>query len=286
MSNANDDKLIKGFSQEETKVLPDVSAKIEKTLLSRDDNGLLPNVTHKFTDDGFVDWKAMIPEKYIVINEDKFKNRGIPTSIKECKDNELLILLGGIKEVAKIRGLVTRSNKVVRADDTACVVECTVEFSPNFETGFRPLIYSDVASCGRDNCSSEIQRSFKESIAANRAFVRAVRNALRIDIVASDELDKPNYKQFSSKNSDEVPMGEESKKGVSTLPWAMLRDSAKTQGFDDFQSFKTRMVERAKEGKLSGIPDDKVESWGDWDKISSIDCFKIMELLKGKKKKV
>ena len=72
----------------------------------RDVHGLLENVDYKFNDDGSVDWRSMIKPEFLYPNKDWFEARkmDVPTTIEGLKDNQLLVMLGGIKELAKLRG--------------------------------------------------------------------------------------------------------------------------------------------------------------------------------------
>jgi hypothetical protein len=158
-------------------------------LFQRDEKGLLKNVNYVFLDDGTIDWKRMIPKKYLVINSEYFEKRqmAIPDSTDGLEDKQLLILLGGIKELAKIRGIKSVSKRVIECSADRAVVICGVEFIGNYETGGERLLYEEVANATTANTNS-FSQFFLETIASNRAFVRAVRNALRLDIVGTDEL--------------------------------------------------------------------------------------------------
>ena len=70
--------------------------------IERDDHGLItqPKVDYIFTDDGFVDWRKMVKEEFLVPNRQKTQE----TDVSKLEDHQLIILLGGIKELAQIRG--------------------------------------------------------------------------------------------------------------------------------------------------------------------------------------
>ena len=36
--------------------------------IERDENGLVKNLEYKFTEDGAIDWRAMVPLKYLYVN--------------------------------------------------------------------------------------------------------------------------------------------------------------------------------------------------------------------------
>ncbi len=241
-------------------------------LFQRDEMGLLKNVNYIFKDDGTVDWKAMIPSKYIVINTEFFEKRqiAVPDSTSGLEDKQLLILLGGIKELAKIRGITSVSKRVVESSNDRAVVICTVTFTPNYETGMQPFSYEEVASATLNNAIG-FGQLYLETIASNRAFVRAVRNALRVDIVGSDEL-----ANFTSSTGSETTSESE--------PWHALRDAAKnasTQAFPDgfktFDEFKSVLLQK----KIDGA-----DGWNDWKDIPPTTIFKLITLLKKTQKQV
>ena len=75
-------------------------------LFSRDENGLLKNVEYPFNEDGSVNWRGLVKEEHLFPNKSWFQMRGkdTPRSIEGLADHQLLIKLGGIKELAKLRG--------------------------------------------------------------------------------------------------------------------------------------------------------------------------------------
>lgn len=216
----------------------------------RDENGLLVSVEHIFKEDGSVDWRAMIPEEYIFINEGFFaKNETpVPTSIEGLSDEALIISLAGLKELLKIRGMLSRETKVVKADKDHVVCTCKLTFMPNYETCGREVVYEEVANASAFNVDPHFGM-FLETIAANRAFARAIRNALRIDIVGDAEL--PDSKYVSS-----------SIEGTGIEPWRVLMAECK----------KRKFVER-KEPKTGNVAvDENGEPIKDW--INTFDAFK------------
>lgn len=234
---------------------------------SRDDNGLLKNVNYVYNEDGSINWRAMIPTEYIVVNKDRFKGEMVPEDISNLDDRDLLILLAGIKEVAKLRGLVKRENRIVESGPSRAVVECNVVFLPNYESGNLPYSYGDVASATTENTNGFGQQ-FLETIAANRAFVRAVRNALRIDIVGSDEL---NSNDNSHNEVDTV-------KG-NAKPWKILEEKAAARGVKSIEALKERLINT----KVAGFEPSEVQSWISWEDIPNNYVWKLLSMLNKKK---
>jgi hypothetical protein len=235
-------------------------------LFQRDEKGLLKNVNYVFKDDGSIDWKLMIPDEYIVVNTEYFERRQMqpPATAEGLDDKQKLVLLGGIKELAKIRGVLNIEKKVWESSNDRAVVSCKITFAPNYETDMRPFVYEEVASATLSNTNS-FSQFFLETIASNRAFVRAVRNALRIDIVGSDELaNVPTQNNAESSSEAEV--------------WHALKDAAANavtkkfpNGFQSFNDFKSQLVEKKVEG---------AENWNDWKDVPVSTAFKLISQLK------
>jgi len=245
---------------------------IEK--FQRDENGLLKNIEYTFQEDGSVDWKAMIPKKYIVFNEEWFErnNQNIPTGEtladvdkpEDYEEKQLVVLLAGIKEVAKIRGLVSATKRICESGQTRAVVSCKVEFIPNYESNFN-YIYEEVANATIYN-TNNFMHFFLETIASNRAFVRAVRNALRIDIVGSDELSTAKYATRNQGAATGVESWRALAEICSKKEVNIGKDSAgknvkhTLDSFEKFQAFLlNKGVELAKEWSTwKDIPPEKV----------------------------
>jgi len=249
-----------------------------KNPYERDENGLLKNVDHKFKEDGSVDWKAMIPSQFIKANDEILEKEGIemPEDISKLEDYQKLILLGGMKEVAKIRGLVRRSTKVDYVSDTKAVVTTELEFIDNFEGS---LTYSDTASATMDNTGG-FGTFFLETIAANRSFVRAIRNALRIDILANDEMKSA----FSSSNYT----GRDETSAMGVKPYDTLKDLAERKGYNSFQEFKDRVLEKREtieKNARQKIPEASVKAWEGWDGIEFEFIWPLIETLHNSKGK-
>jgi len=159
----------------------------------RNVHGLLENVDYEFNKDGTVNWRAMIKPEFLYPNKGWFdvRNKPVPTSTEDLDDKQLLIMLGGIKELAKMRGYHTVDFKVDNISDGYVTAKCQIDWIENYECcfgGTNPR-YTDVANATLANTDSFCAK-FLETIACNRAFVRCVRNYLNIHIVGADEIDK------------------------------------------------------------------------------------------------
>tara|TARA_Y100000296_G_C5103290_1_gene221124 strand:+ start:128 stop:838 length:711 start_codon:yes stop_codon:yes gene_type:complete len=162
----------------------------------RDASGLItqPKINYVFNEDGTVDWRKMVKEEYLVPNRQKTSE----TDISKLKDSELIILLGGIKELAQIRGYTNVHYEVTSPSSDYVAATCSVDWIPNYETEGRPVTFSAIGDASPNNTQS-FAKYFLGPIAENRSFVRCVRNFLKINIVAQEELG--NTKVFEEEAS-------------------------------------------------------------------------------------
>jgi hypothetical protein len=154
--------------------------------IKRDANGLLSDVDYIFNEDGLIDWRKMIKSEYLVPNKDRTSE----TDVTKLKDYQLIILLGGIKELAQIRGYTSITYDVVSPSSDYVAATCKISWKPNYETEGQEVIFSAIGDASPNNTSG-FGQAFLAACAENRAFVRCVRNFLRINIVAQEELSGP-----------------------------------------------------------------------------------------------
>ena len=154
----------------------------------RNDEGLIEDFEYIFAEDGTIDWRAMIPKEHLYPNKDFFNRRNtpIPDSIEGLQDHELCIKLAGIRKLAKWRGFSSVKFNTIRAEDHIVSFECCITWIPNKEEPYS-VTFSDAANASVNNTNG-FGKEFLETIAANRSFVRTVRNYLGLDIVGFDEL--------------------------------------------------------------------------------------------------
>jgi len=188
-----------------TKAASSKETKIDNSLgpntFARDENGLLKNVQYTFNEDGSVNWRAMIRDEHLFPNRGWFESRGkdVPSSTEGLGDHQLLIKLGGIKELARLRGFDHVSYFTEKCELDHVAVNCTINFIGNYETGGNSVNYQDVANATLENTSS-FATKFLETIACNRSFVRCVRNFLNVHIVGDEEIDKSGKPPASNQN--------------------------------------------------------------------------------------
>ncbi len=203
----------------------------------RDFHGLLNNVQYIFNEDGSVNWRAMIKEEHLFPNKSHFEmyKKPVPKTIEGLRDNQLLIKLSGIKELARLRGFESVSYETVKCDPDHVAVKCRVCFIKNYETQEK-VYYEDMANATFNNTSS-FATKFLETIACNRAFVRAVRNFLNVHIVGDDEIDK-------SDNTLQAPETQNKTSSASLSPNSMLETAVvKDLNCATFDEFKEKLRE-------------------------------------------
>jgi hypothetical protein len=235
-------------------------------LWKRNEHGLLDSVDYIFNDDGSVNWRAMINPEHLYPNKDWFEMRKMPmpNSIEGLDDSQLLIKLGGIKELAKLRGFHNVTYDITESSDSRVVVQCMINWIENYE-GSCSQTFASIANATTSNTNG-FAAKFLECIAENRAFVRTVRNFLGIHIVGADEID-------SSKNKAPIEVVTASvAKDIS--PQGILKEKAGT----DFDSFKGCLRAWYKTGAYKHDP-EAIKTWNDYKDIPAKECRKLLKLL-------
>jgi hypothetical protein len=241
--------------------------------LQRNEFGLLKNVDYKFTETGHVSWREMVDPKFLYPNKDWFdlNKEPVPESIEGLEDAQLLIQLGGIKELARLRGFNSVSFSLTHPSETCVSAQCTINWIPNYENP-NGCIFESTANATFDNTSG-FGSKFLETIAENRSFVRAVRNFLNIHIAGADEVDKSKNKVLEVDNTQ------------STTPTAQstLEKQSSNAGFKTYEEFREKFLNPlVKAGKYA--PAKKPETpWLGYADIPAEECRKIISLIKKSK---
>jgi hypothetical protein len=225
-------------------------------LVSRNKYGLLEDesIKYVFNEDGLINWRGMVKTQYLVPNRQKTQI----SDVSKLEDKDLLILLGGTKELAQIRGYTKVEYKVVAATENYFATSCRITWLPNYETNGKEIVFESLADASTSNTKS-FARFFLAAIAENRAFVRCVRNFLKINIVSQEELG--DVKVLDEAVAVENP----------TSPHNLLEKIMKDKGIN-FETLKERLVK------------EKFEKVDDIKAISDIPKAKIFELIERIKK--
>lgn len=228
----------------ETTCIPPITFK-------RNEYGLLENVNYVFNEDGRVNWRKMIKPEHLYVNKNKFESRGLPTptSIEGVADEDLVIKLSGIKELAQLRGYSSVNHKVITSKENFASVVCEIVWKKNYETENVEVSFMDGADAHPMNTNG-FGANFLTTIAINRAFVRAVRNFLQINIVGQEELGS------ASQVTEEVS-------APSSTPEGLLLQAVAAQG-KTYKDLRNRM---------------KKEGLGDFEKPSDIPKMMILTLI-------
>jgi hypothetical protein len=159
--------------------------------IQRNEYGLISDgsVSYIFNEDGSINWRKMIKPEFLVPNKQKLEQakKEVPKTIEGLDDKYLLILLGGIKELAQMRGYEAVTHQVTSPTNDYVVSVCSICWIPNYETEGRHITFSAIGDASPFNTNS-FGKSFLGPIAENRAFVRSVRNFLKINIVSQEEV--------------------------------------------------------------------------------------------------
>ena len=240
----------------------------------RDERGLVTEATYKFKPDGSVDWREMVNPSFLYPDEEYFnsKKMEVPESIEGLTDNQLLLRLAGLKELARLRGFKSVKYDLNFPRQDYVVAKCTITWLGNFETSFEDVEFEDVGNASFENTNSFIAK-FLETIAVNRAFVRCVRNFLNVNITGADEIDKSrNKKARVEENAPEENLP------TDISPQGLLRKRAKDKiSCEDFEGFKDYL---RKLWKSEQYMNEDVSTWTDFSSIPPKECRKLMTFLK------
>ena len=254
----------------------------EIKLFERDERGLVKGVEYKFLEDGTVDWRGMLKPEHLYVAKEKIPaiEKKYGKSISQIDkttlaDNELAILLSGIRYLANLRGYVKVEQTVndVTFDNhynlvSSCTATCSITWRGNFETNLQETTYSDVAGASLGNLEEFVKR-YPESMAANRAFQRAVRGFLGISIVAKDECGpqepiQPKQVEYKSSSLD---------------PIKMLEDKMSHMGLD-FPKLKENIIKKYSDNFKDAA------NWKDIQSVEKNDIFTLLGILEKASKKV
>jgi hypothetical protein len=235
----------------------EIAQVIPPNLFTRNKYGLIEDkgLNYIFNDDGTINWRKMVKTEHLVPNRQKTQE----TDVSKLQDKDLLILLGGIKELAQIRGYTSVEYKVVAASESYFATSCKITWLPNYETGGKEIIFESLADATVNNTKS-FARFFLAAIAENRAFVRCVRNFLKINIVSQEELGDAKLIDDSVSQNDNP-----------TSPHALLEKVMKDKSIN-FDQLKKKLIK------------EKFDNAENLNSISDIPKAKIFELIERIKK--
>ncbi len=238
-------------------------------IYKRNEHGLLENIDYVFNDNGSVDWRSMLKPEFLYPNRGWFeaRNKPFPKTIEGLDDKQLLIMLGGIKELAKLRGYCAVDFDVKNISDGYVTAKCTINWVTNYENANEySATYTDVANATLANTDAFCAK-FLETIACNRAFVRCVRNYLNIHIVGADEIDK-------SKGAGQAV---ESEAVAPITPVGLLQKTLRERHkVDSFEGCKELLRDLWKDEKYRN---EGAKKWGSFSDIPAKEARKLISVL-------
>lgn len=247
--------------------------------LARNQYGLYNHINYIFNDEGFVNWRAMIPVRYLYVGDNIKENpmkrelfekkygkkpEKIDLAIDKIEDKDLLITLAGIRYLAALRGYDSVEFKTVESSNqNQVIVECIITWFVNYETKFNndakdyfdTTRYSAVANASTDNTNG-VFKTYLPEIASNRAFCRAVRNFLNIDVVSDEEAFEKKDEPKAAASNGVTPYGN---------PHELLKAKLEEKGYT-FAKLKDSMVKKDKE-------------WEKYEAIVEIPHIKVFDVL-------
>ena len=258
-------------------IIPIIENKsIPPKITKRNEFGLIEGINYVFQEDGGVNWKAMVDPKFLYLNPDMKRRNKIETKygkkFEEIKpledkvdDTDLVISLGGIRQLAKLRGVSSVHHTIKESNEHYASVNCVVYFIPSYESEGREIRYSDNACAHFDNTNG-FGKSYLLEICSNRSFCRCIRAYLNLSIVSAEELGGQTngssesqedmattllkdtmaqhgvtWEKIQSKLIEEKVEGAENFKGVSDVP--------RVQQFALIERIKKKAQEKAAEKK-------------------------------------
>ena len=121
------------------------------------------------------------------------------------------------------------------------VATCKIDWFPNYETGGQPVSFSAIGDASLSN-TFDFAQNYLAAIAENRAFVRCVRNFLKINIVAKDEVGPSN----SVIDTAKVESQDEK---LDSNPKNLLRKVMSEKGVS-FENIKNKLIKEEYEGAI------------------------------------
>ncbi len=219
--------------------------------------------------DGSVNWRACVKPEHLYVKKEheatvakKLNKPFAEINVTEVEDRYLVIRKAGIIELARLRGYESAPPEVKHVQRDYVVVQTHITWLP-FE-GQPAKVTGGVGEAHFEN-TTKMGANYLAASAENRAFSRAVRQFLEIDIVSSDELGA----QEVEPDTDAAP--------ASTNPFSpqgALSRTATETGFT-FDVVKKGALSKYRD-KIKGEP----EQWTKFEDISPLDCNTLIALLR------
>ncbi len=245
----------------------------------RDDRGLVKGLDYKFKPDGKVDYRALLRPEHLAVNDRSDKRKeallakyGKPAKelkVSDVSDDDLLILLNGIRYIAGIRGYTAAIPDLKVSGPEYASVRTLITWLPNYETSMNAVTTGDCGNAHVGNVSAFVT-PYLETIATNRAFVRTVRAFLEIPILGADEI-----KSGSDAQTDSAPAPVQGNPFDPHVVLERIAGEAKPKKLT-FASIKKGALEHRSD--MTSDP----EKWEKWTDIPPTDCTALIGFIKDK----
>lgn len=237
--------------------------------IKRNEHGLLEGIKYSYQDDGLIDWRKMVKNEHIVPNRDNTSE----TDVTKLKDKDLIILLAGLKDVAQMRGIKSVKYNIVTASPEYVCMKCGITWSGNYETEGEDVYFESTADAGLNNTEG-FGQIYLAAIAENRAFCRAVRNFLKINIVAKEEIAPNKGKQASTTKVTTPSAMFSSQSSVSMSPDSFLLTILKENNIT-FEQVRNKLIEEN---------NTDAKKWSSVKDIPHLTAFEIIDRIQKKAK--
>lgn len=161
--------------------------------MKRLENGLVEGINYTRDENGRIDWFKLIPKKFLYINQEKRSQieKRLGKKLEEAAESEMLdsdyvINLQGIKFLLDLRGYKSCRTKIDSCLPEYAAATCEITFIPNDEDNFEQVF--TACACAHPQNTKSWYAKYLVEASSNRALCRAVRQFLRINAVAQEEL--------------------------------------------------------------------------------------------------
>lgn len=266
--------------------------------------GLIEGLRYVYDENGKINWKALVDPKFLYIareHEEKvMKEQGKPLAEVDLllvRDDWLRIRVGGLNQLAHMRGVRSCRYPHVETREGHATVSCEITFIGNSESGMEPETWSGIASASIRSVDKHFI-PYLETFAENRAFSRCVKRALQINILSDIEVGGEGKKAAEGGNGASSyvttslvdPTSEASPEQVGNTPafqpYEVLAKKCAALKIT-FEALKTRTVE-----VNAAAPDNEKcltdpATWGSFADIQPRDAWLLMGKIEsgGKAKK-
>lgn len=216
--------------------------------------GLIEGLRYVYDENGKINWKALVDPKFLYIareHEDKVvKEQGKPLAEVDLllvRDDWLRIRVGGLNQLAHMRGVRSCRYPHVETREGHATVSCEITFIGNSESGMEPETWSGIASASIRSVDKHFI-PYLETFAENRAFSRCVKRALQINILSDIEVGGEGKKaaeggSSSTPTEDAGNVGDEQGSNTPAFqPYEVLSKKCAALKIT-FEALKTRTVE-------------------------------------------